>query len=48
MFFSLERNWEKDKLIMGKQVSNLGDYADPVWVSYRWIIISDLGWLFDF
>lgn len=28
----LERNWEKDKLIMGKQVKNLGDYADPVWL----------------
>lgn len=33
MHFSLERNWEKDKLNMGKQVANLGDYADPVWVS---------------
>ncbi|XP_046438312.1 1-acyl-sn-glycerol-3-phosphate acyltransferase gamma-like isoform X2 [Daphnia pulex] len=28
----LERNWEKDKLIMGKQVKNLGEYADPVWL----------------
>ena len=31
-WFSLDRNWEKDKLVMGKQVYNLGDYADPVWV----------------
>lgn len=30
--FSVERNWEKDKLVMEEQVRNLGDYPDPVWL----------------
>ena len=28
----LERNWEKDKAVMEKQVANLVDYPDPVWL----------------
>ena len=28
----LERNWEKDKMTMERQVANLADFPDPVWV----------------
>ncbi|KAK0181438.1 hypothetical protein PV327_003725 [Microctonus hyperodae] len=28
----LERSWEKDKQMIGKQISELGDYPDPMWL----------------
>lgn len=31
-FVFLERSFEKDKEIIMKQISEIGDYPDPVWV----------------
>lgn len=28
----LERSWEKDKQIIGSQISKLADYPDSIWV----------------
>ena len=28
----LERNWEKDRIPMEKQIANLANYSDSVWV----------------
>jgi len=31
-FVCLERNWEKDRKTLPPQLSNLGDYIDPIWL----------------
>lgn len=28
----LERNWDRDKMIIGTQISELADYPDSMWV----------------
>jgi hypothetical protein len=30
----LERNWEKDKQTIGRQIKELVDHPDPIWVSF--------------
>lgn len=37
-FVFLERSFEKDKEIIGRQISEIFDYPDPVWVCLRIII----------
>lgn len=34
-FVFLERSFEKDREIIKKQISEIGDYPDPVWVCQR-------------
>lgn len=29
----LERNWDKDKDVIGRQICELADHPDPIWVS---------------
>jgi lysophosphatidic acid acyltransferase / lysophosphatidylinositol acyltransferase len=37
-FVFLERSFEKDKEIIGKQIKNILDYPDPVWVSFCFVV----------
>ena len=30
----LERNWEKDKQTIGRQIKELVEHPDPIWVSF--------------
>jgi Na+-transporting NADH:ubiquinone oxidoreductase subunit NqrF len=30
----LERNWEKDRETIGRQIKELVDHPDPIWVTY--------------
>jgi len=30
----LERNWEKDKETIGRQIKELVEHPDPIWVSF--------------
>jgi lysophosphatidic acid acyltransferase/lysophosphatidylinositol acyltransferase len=37
----LERNWEKDKQTIGRQIQELVEHPDPIWVSFN---ITVLHW----
>lgn len=38
-FVFLERSYDKDKEIIGRQINEIFDYPDPVWVSCRLLVL---------
>lgn len=47
-FVFLERSFDKDKEIIGRQVSEIFDYPDPVWVRFPFSRPFPSQYIFDF
>jgi len=37
----LERNWEKDKQTIGRQIKELVEHPDPIWVSFSVTVLHE-------